>query len=634
MASKLRRAQLIQSFGVGSIFSADGQTFVIKDTSFWKPKKRIKLGRLNKHIQNKKLFSFSDTVNTYGDEYVPVSRFPQWHYCSSCQKMEKVTWARDKDNEDIKSPICRNKKCKSPQPLTPMRFVAYCDNGHMAEIDWHSWAHQGRDAAADGRCSAKESELYFEAGGKSGGDFTEMFVKCKTCNHPKVSLQQVQTKRAPSNVIYIPPELRKEGQKCCGLQPWVRDPEDQKALAEECDQFMRIEPRGSASLYRPKILSALDIATEEKEKLQLSPTEERVVEKIYQKIKDKYSGNDQLICLALNGDADEETNTYVKKVFANAFDWEDNLNENAVIEQVRLLFDDDASLDGEAEVLSASINPQLELLDEEYLIFHRGEDVATDNLNVFFYRSPSDLFTRIGQVKRLKEVRVFTGFSRGEGKKTVAPDIGKKVDWLPAVEAYGEGLYFELNASLINRWIESEGKVFLDDRVNEQLDRIEKLQENYTLGIEPSVAFLVAHTISHLIIRDLTFRSGYSSSALRERIYLDKLNNGAGILIYTSDTDAEGTLGGLVEQGREELIGDLVEGIKSQSAWCSADPICRETKSQGVGGANDSACHCCSLISETSCAYQNSGLNRVLLSGLGKSFKEPLGLIAFMEQER
>ena len=633
MASKIRRSQLIQSFGVGSIFSADGQTFVVKDTSFWKPKKRIKLGRLNQHIHNKKLISFSDTGDANGDEYVPVVRFPQWHYCSSCQKMEKVTWARDADNDEIKRPICKNKKCKSPQPLTPMRFVAYCDNGHMAELDWHFWAHQGRDAATDGRCSAKDSELYFEAGGKSGGDFTEMFVKCKTCNHPKVSLQQVQTKRAPSGAIYIPLELRKQGQKCCGLQPWVKSSEEQNAFAEECDQFMRIEPRGSASLYRPKILSALDIAKEGKEKIELTQREENIAQKIYQKIGEKYSGNDQLVNLALNGCADEETNGYVERVFKNAFEWDDNLNENAIRKHVRLLFDD-VILDDEAQILSGSINPQLQLLDEEYLIFHRGEDVVTDNLNVFFYKSPSDLFTRIGQVKRLKEVRVFTGFTRGEGKKTIAPDIGKKVDWLPAVEAFGEGLYFELNASLINRWIENEGGKYLDERINEQRDRIEKLQENYSLGIEPSVAFFVAHTISHLIIRDLTFRSGYSSSALRERIYLGEINHTAGILIYTSDTDAEGTLGGLVEQGREELIGDLVEGIKSQSAWCSADPICRETKSQGVGGANDSACHCCSLISETSCAYQNSGLNRVLLSGLGKKFNEPLGLIPFMGKEK
>ena len=45
----------------------------------------------------------------------------------------------------------------------------------------------------------------------------------------------------------------------------------------------------------------------------------------------------------------------------------------------------------------------------------------------------------------------------------------------------------------------------------------------------------------------LTFECGYSSAALRERLYVsdDARAPMAGVLIYTAAGDAEGTMGGL-----------------------------------------------------------------------------------------
>jgi hypothetical protein len=55
-------------------------------------------------------------------------------------------------------------------------------------------------------------------------------------------------------------------------------------------------------------------------------------------------------------------------------------------------------------------------------------------------------------------------------------------------------------------------------------------------------------------MRQLTLECGYSSAALRERLYIDggdqKL---AGLLIYTSTSDADGTLGGLQRQDTSDL---------------------------------------------------------------------------------
>ena len=50
----------------------------------------------------------------------------------------------------------------------------------------------------------------------------------------------------------------------------------------------------------------------------------------------------------------------------------------------------------------------------------------------------------------------------------------------------------------------------------------------------------------------LTFECGYSSAALRERLYVSEPgeNPMAGLLIYTAAGDAEGTMGGMVRMGK------------------------------------------------------------------------------------
>ena len=90
-----------------------------------------------------------------------------------------------------------------------------------------------------------------------------------------------------------------------------------------------------------------------------------------------------------------------------------------------------------------------------------------------------------------------------------------------------------------------------------------------------------------------------------------------GILIYTADGDSEGSLGGLVRMGDPKRFGALLEAALLDISWCSADPVCKETDRQGIGGMNAASCHACMLVSETSCAYNNSLLDRRMLVGLG-----------------
>ena len=86
----IRRAQTIQPFGVGSIITIDGESFVVKDISDWKqkPKLPINYSRLNEMLGNKKLLSFSSFDND--EESVPVTRFPEWYHCSKCDNLQRI----------------------------------------------------------------------------------------------------------------------------------------------------------------------------------------------------------------------------------------------------------------------------------------------------------------------------------------------------------------------------------------------------------------------------------------------------------------------------------------------------------------------------------------------------------------
>mgnify|MGYP006311824053 CR=1 FL=1 len=89
----------------------------------------------------------------------------------------------------------------------------------------------------------------------------------------------------------------------------------------------------------------------------------------------------------------------------------------------------------------------------------------------------------------------------------------------------------------------------------------------------------------------------------------------AGILIYTAAGDAEGTLGGLVREGKADRIFETIIKAIQDSEWCSSDPLCKESRGQGLHNLNLAACHACSLLPETSCIMSNRLLDRCLVIG-------------------
>ena len=107
---------------------------------------------------------------------------------------------------------------------------------------------------------------------------------------------------------------------------------------------------------------------------------------------------------------------------------------------------------------------------------------------------------------------------------------------------------------------------------------------------------------------------GYSSAALRERIYINKEKNEGGILIYASNPGEDGTLGGLVSQVGN--FQNIVENSLIKLDSCSNDPICSDNRifnNFGNTKTCGAACYACLFLSETSCEFGNIGLDRNIL---------------------
>jgi hypothetical protein len=230
-------------------------------------------------------------------------------------------------------------------------------------------------------------------------------------------------------------------------------------------------------------------------------------------------------------------------------------------------------------------------------------------------------------VDKLREVRALEGYWRYEtqGKDNfVSVHPTGRPSWLPAVEAYGEGVFIRLDEQRLRTWekdpIVQQRIADLEHDLDAALQR-DRIREYTGPILRPR--FVLLHTFAHLLIRQLAFDCGYSAAALRERIYArgypenNERRPQAGILVYTAAGDAEGTLGGLVRQGEPPNLAEAMVRLLETATWCSNDPLCGEHTGQGFANLNRAACHACVLLPETSCETGNTMLDRALVVDIG-----------------
>jgi hypothetical protein len=257
-----------------------------------------------------------------------------------------------------------------------------------------------------------------------------------------------------------------------------------------------------------------------------------------------------------------------------------------------------------------------------------GEDRPSGN---FFARSlprakikgrHTDALERVVLVHRLREVRALTGFTRFESASpylqgdldvgVMRADLARNTTWVPAVETRGEGVFLHFKTSTINAWCSRPDVIRRGEQLAAGLDEWNKTRKQSKRTF-CGMPYVLLHSLSHLLITSVSLRCGYPASSIRERIYALP-DQGYGILLYTATSDSEGTLGGLVEVGRD--IGEHLDEAIELGRLCSNDPVCAqhdpkdEHEQRFLHGA---ACHGCLLISETSCEMHNDYLDRAVV---------------------
>jgi hypothetical protein len=279
--------------------------------------------------------------------------------------------------------------------------------------------------------------------------------------------------------------------------------------------------------------------------------------------------------------------------------------------------------------LSSNIKEFTELKEMEYAAITHHEDVMYQHDVKYFKAEEVELsdglkkyISRVIKIHRLREVRVLTGFTRldapepeiDEQSHIVKLKCGSGEKWLPAVEINGEGIFIELNRESVAEWMQIA-------QVKSRSDKYEDCYASYCQkkgweNFKPRNAeYVLLHTLSHMLIKEMAMQSGYSSSALHERIYSSA--NMCGLLIYTGAADKEGSLGGLVELGSMSKFLPLLKGALENGLICTTDPECfmKNPTSDRLNGA---ACHSCTMISETACENGNRLLDRAVVVPLSE----------------
>ena len=283
------------------------------------------------------------------------------------------------------------------------------------------------------------------------------------------------------------------------------------------------------------------------------------------------------------------------------------------------------NIEGLPEVTEEMTEDEYRLAEYKMLIKTSGGD-ALDfhaiNYPISKYHSKiRKLFKSISLVKKLRETRAFIGFSRLEPNNSASIEDKKSMirlgngDWLPAIEVYGEGIFFEFSAEELKMWAKKE-------EVKKRLQPLNSAyQQSFFAKSNPGnirAEYVMLHTFAHLIINQLSYECGYGSSSIKERIYCEKCSDDLemyGVLIYTASGDSEGTLGGLVRRGEPGKLEDTIISALENAKWCSSDPICITSLGQGPESLNRAACHNCALLPETCCECGNRLLDRGLIVG-------------------
>ncbi|WP_330238914.1 DUF1998 domain-containing protein [Streptomyces sp. NBC_00525] len=573
----VRRAQMITTYGVGSMIAVDNESFMVSGIDSWNmtDAPTVHEHRLAR-VLGVKSFRLPPASDDTSKDGVHVRRFPLWHSCPGCNALQHVG--------QFNSPPGKNECGDCHEELVPSRFVMACPKGHIEDFPYWKWAH--RNNRQDGGAGLCGGELRLRTSGKTAS-LRSILISC-TCGIPEVSMEGAFRRTALSDLkVY-----------CNGRRPWLGN-----APAEHCGEKPRTLQRGSSVAWQPIVRTALSIP----------PWSDGHAARLGAYWDD----------LRTMKDNPSEMAGFLKALTLQE-DYEFSLDKVMALLEAENHEDDASEEDKGVDSAYVALRKQ----EYERLVAGRPEG-ETDHEDQFVCeppRSSEAILTPYGVtgpmlVKRLREVRALKAFSRVDTPETHT-DVHEAalslapMDWLPAMEVQGEGVFLRLDEQRLDDWARSAAVAARADRIRANHVRMlrERAQDPANVPDSPADARMVLlHTLAHALINEWSLDGGYPAASLRERLYAD--DSMAGLLICTATSDSAGSLGGLVAQGEPDRLEPALHSALRRAQWCSADPLCVESTGSGVGGINLAACHACVLLPETSCEHNNGLLDRALLIG-------------------
>lgn len=555
---ELRPNQIITTFGPGAIVDAVKDSVTVLDTNYWTEKgKKIIDGRLASYLGVN--YFYMPRTSHAGD--IPVTTFPYMHVCSNL-KCGRLFDAREHFNIDtylkfgVTCPDCH-------RTAYPSRFITICENGHMDDFPWQWWVHRGD-------VSCKNGKLKMYSTGNTS-TLADIWVECTTCG-------------AKRNMSGATQKDNFDGIKCSGHHPFRPN-----ARNEKCEKILIPSQRGASNVYFSVIRSAISIPP--------------WINPLYNLI-DEHLRDIELAKQLMGTDGVTKIyelyfTAYTKAEFNDALERRlKNISEFKEIKQM------------EYEAITHHNDPAYASNKKH---FKAEEDVLPAEMRKYF--------DRIIRITRLREVRVLLGFTRVDAPDPDADvqanivylNKGKGEKWLPAAEINGEGIFIEFSKDKLNAWLSDVRVKALSQKYEECYKRF-CAEKQWTITVPRNAVYVLMHTFAHLLIKQMAMSSGYSSSAIRERIYFSDTMHG--ILLYTGSADKEGSLGGLVELGATNKLIRLMRDAFQDALLCTNDPECMNSAPAG-DNSNGAACHSCCMISETACENGNRMLDRGLVVPIG-----------------
>ncbi|WP_280265621.1 DUF1998 domain-containing protein [Nocardia wallacei] len=554
---------------------------------------------------------------------VPARVFPQWMRCTGCDMLAPLGMFRYVNTnpyrtdharfEHVKCHGRRGEHARGPRPAVPARYLLACPDGHVDEFPYEKWVHRGLP------CSEAPDNPRLKMTDRAAGKGAVATVRCESCGL-KRGMNEAQGESAKEKLP-----------SCRGRHPHLD-------AFYPCSNEVRLILVGASNLWFPASQSVIVMPEH------------------------TAARNDELasrIRAVLGAELSEWVTDFAsspklaRRGLAQAFKDEDLDVSQYSDDELQQLLELAATPVQEDEADVHHWDP-IDLLVPEWQYLERDplggrHEDPLSNLTLSRRVCHPDLpagISRVLAVESLRKVNALIGFTRIDAVDRV-DDLPERLvplsredrTWTVATEDRGEGVFLQLDESAVDAWEQHivADKLWKDLREAHSRNFNNRYSETAAKNVDPDdrmrpPRYWLVHTLAHVLIREMAMSCGYNAASLSERLYAWQGSAdrppAAGLLICTTASDSDGTLGGLVELSEPDRLHKVVTSALRRATRCSSDPICAGRIPQDPEDfLHGAACHCCTMASETSCERANQFLDRRFLIDLPGSQRGFFGRI-------